>query len=171
MNPPIIIFAYNRPKHLSNLLDSLMLNKSSRLSQIFFFCDGPKNEYDKRMISEIKNLLKAKKIRIHYKNFRKKNIGLAKNIIQGVSKVLNKHKSCIILEDDLILNEKCIKFMNVMLKKFSNVESIGSVSAHSYIDEFNYKKNLIFTLPNDILVGVGELGREFGKKLNGILKV
>ena len=61
--------------------------------------------------------------------------------------------------------------MNVMLGKFSNVESIGSVSAHSYIDEFNYKKNLIFTLPNDILVGVGELGREFGKKLNGILKV
>lgn len=144
MNPPIIIFAYNRPKHLSNLLDSLILNKSSRLSKIFFFCDGPKNEYDKRKISEIKNLLKTKKIRIHYKNFRKTNSGLAKNIIQGVSKVLNKYKSCIILEDDLILNEKCIKFMNVMLEKFSNVESIGSVSAHSYIDEFKYKKKFNF---------------------------
>ena len=144
MNSPIVIFAYNRPKHLSNLLDTLILNKSSKLSKIFFFCDGPKNEHDERKISEIKNLLKKKKIKFHYKNFRKKNIGLAKNIIRGVSKVLNKYKSCIILEDDLILNPNCINFMNVMLEKFKNIEDTGSVSAHSYIDEFNYDKKFNF---------------------------
>ena len=146
MSPPIAIFAYNRPKHLGNLLDSLILNKSSKLSKIFIFCDGPKNEYDKRMIVEIKNLLKIKKIKIHHTNFRKKNIGLAKNIIKGVSKVLNIYKSCIILEDDLILNPNCIKFMNFMLKKFKKTKNIGSVSAHSYIDELKYKKKFNFYL-------------------------
>ena len=54
------------------------------------------------------------------------------------------------------------------VRKIFKVESIGSGSAHSYIDEFNYKKKFNFYLPNDILVGVGELGREYGKKLNGI---
>lgn len=144
MNSPIVIFAYNRPKHLSNLLDSLVINKSSKLSKIFLFCDGPKNEYDEGKISEIKNLLKIKNIKIYHKKFRKKNIGLANNIIRGVTKVLNKYKSCIILEDDLILNPNCIKFMNVMLENFKNTEDIGSVSAHSYIDEFKYIKKFNF---------------------------
>ena len=48
-----------------------MLNKSSK-GYHKFFCDGPKNEYDKRMISEIKNLLKAKKIRMIIKIFVKR---------------------------------------------------------------------------------------------------
>ena len=36
MNSPIIIFSYNRPKHLNNLLNSLIKNNISKLSKIFF---------------------------------------------------------------------------------------------------------------------------------------
>ena len=144
MNSPIIIFSYNRPKHLNNLINSLIRNKTSEISKIFFFCDGPKNEKDKKKINEIKNLLKIKKIKIQKKIFRKKNIGLANNIISGVSQVLKKYQNCIILEDDLVINKNCIKFMNCMLKHFSNKKKIGSVSAHSYLDEFNCKKNFDF---------------------------
>lgn len=144
MSSPIIIFSYNRPKHLNNLIDSLILNKATKLSKIFFFCDGPKNNYDHKMISRIKMLLRNKKIKIHYKNFRKKNIGLANNIISGVTFVLKRYKSCIVLEDDLILNSCCINFMNVMLNNFKNTKSVGSVSAHSYINDFSTKKKFNF---------------------------
>ena len=61
MDAPIIIFSYNRPKHLNNLLDSLIENRPSKLSKIFLFCDGPKNKYDQKKIKEIKKLLKKKK--------------------------------------------------------------------------------------------------------------
>ncbi len=144
MNSPIIIFSYNRPKHLNNLLDSLIENKISKLSKIFFFCDGPKNKKDIKKISEIKILLKTKKIKIYKKIFQKKNIGLANNIINGVSQVLKKYQNCIVLEDDLIINQNCIQYMNCMLKKFKNDKKIGSISAYSYIDELNYKKNFDF---------------------------
>ncbi len=144
MDAPIIIFSYNRPKHLNNLLDSLIENRPPKLSKIFLFCDGPKNKYDQKKIKEIKKLLKKKKISIKYKTFRKKNIGLANNIIAGVNEVLLKHKSCIVLEDDLVLNRNCINFMNTILDKFKNQKNIGSVSAHSYIDEFKSKKNFDF---------------------------
>jgi hypothetical protein len=144
MNSPIIIFSYNRPKHLNNLIDSLIKNKITKLSKIFFFCDGPKNENDKKKISEIKNLFRIKKIKIYRKIFRKKNIGLANNIINGVSQVLKKYQNCIVLEDDLVINQNCIEYMNCMLKQFMNNKKIGSISAYSYIDEFNYKKNFDF---------------------------
>lgn len=71
-------------------------------------------------------------------------MGLAKNIINGVSQVLTKHSSCIVLEDDLVLNSNCIKFMSYMLKKFEKTNHIGSISAHSYIDNLNYKKKFDF---------------------------
>ena len=148
MNSPIIIFSYNRPKHLNNLIDSLIKNKIAKLSKIFFFCDGPKNEKDKKKIHEIKNLFKIKKIKIYKKIFRKKNIGLANNIINGVSLVLKKYQNCIILEDDLIINQNCIEYMNCMLKQFKNNKKIGSISAYSYIDELNYKKNFDFYISN-----------------------
>ena len=144
MRPPIIIFSYNRPRHLNNLIDSLIQNEVSKLSKIFFFCDGPKNEKDKKKISQIKNLLKKKKLKIYFKKFRNKNIGLANNIINGVSQVLKMYQSCIVLEDDLVINKNCIKFMNFMLNKFNNNKKIGSISAHSYIDDFYYKKKFDF---------------------------
>ena len=72
MNSPIIIFSYNRPKHLNNLLNSLIKNNISKLSKIFFLCDGPKNKNDIKKISEIKKLLKNKKSKFHSKIFRKK---------------------------------------------------------------------------------------------------
>ena len=144
METPIIIFSYNRPKHLNNLIDTLIENKKIKLFKIFFFCDGPKNNYDKEKINEISRLLKKKKIKIYSKNFRKKNVGLANNIIGGVSKVLKKYKSCIVLEDDLVINENCINFMNTMLNKFKNKKDFGSISAYSYIDKLISRKKFDF---------------------------
>ena len=64
MKSPIVIFSYSRPYHLSNLIDTLKKNKVSKKSKIFFFCDGPKNNYDKIQIRKIKNLLIKKNLKI-----------------------------------------------------------------------------------------------------------
>lgn len=146
MSCPIIIFSYNRPKHLNNLFSSLKKNKIPKSSKIFFFCDGPKNDFDKRKIDEIKNLLNATSLKINYKIFRKKNIGLASNIIDGVSHVMTKFKKCIVLEDDLILNKNCINFMSTMLTRFEKNNKIGSISAYSYLDNFKSNKKFDFYL-------------------------
>ena len=42
VSPIIVIFAYNRPKHLNELLSSINLNKIQTNQKILFFCDGPK---------------------------------------------------------------------------------------------------------------------------------
>lgn len=51
---------------------------------------------------------------------RKNNMGLAKNIILGVTKVLSIKKKAIILEDDILVSENFLKFMNLCLNKYEN---------------------------------------------------
>tara|TARA_B100000787_G_scaffold139098_1_gene107971 strand:+ start:279 stop:1181 length:903 start_codon:yes stop_codon:yes gene_type:complete len=144
MNSPIVIFSYNRPKHLSKLIDTILNNRINKTHKVYFFCDGPKNLSDINKIKNIKEILKNKKINFSYINYNKKNIGLSKNIIKGITFVLKKHDRCIVLEDDLVLNENCINFMNTMLNKFKKNNTIGSVSAHSYLEEFKNKKKFDF---------------------------
>ena len=144
MISPIVIFSYNRPNHLSKLIDTIIKNKIDNKCKIYFFCDGPKNDLDRYKIQNIKEVLRKKKINFFHKTYRKKNIGLSKNIISGINFVLKRHTSCIILEDDLVLNKNVINFMNMTLNKLKNNKTFGSVSAHSYLDRFKTKKKFDF---------------------------
>lgn len=140
-NFPIVIFAYNRPIHLSRMLNSLSICEDLEKHKIYIFCDGPKNKKDIFQINKIKTILKNKKIKFKKKIFRKKNIGLAENIINGVSEILKKNKACIVLEDDLIFGKYAIFFVNYYLNKFVLNKKIGSVSSHSYLHDFKkYKR-------------------------------
>ena len=47
MNPPVIIFAYNRAKHLQRLINSLLQNAESSETNVVIFADGAKNQGDK----------------------------------------------------------------------------------------------------------------------------
>ncbi len=137
MKIPIVIFLYNRPKHTKNLIETLKKNNLSKNQKIFIFCDGPKNSEDILKINKIKSILKNSNLNICKVFFKKRNVGLSKNIIYGVTYILNKFEKCIVIEDDLILNPAAINFMNKMLNFFKDDQKIGSISAYSYIH--NYK--------------------------------
>ena len=72
---------------------------------IYIFSDGWKSLSDKNDVEAVRKYLK--KIKIFKKITiieRSKNLGLSKNIISGVSEILKKYKSVIVIEDDLILD-------------------------------------------------------------------
>ena len=146
---PIVIFAYNRPNHLLNLLNSLFLNTNITNHDIFFFCDGAKNYKDKKNIILIKKIINRFKKKLKFRKifYNKNNIGLAKNIINGVTETLKKSQYCIVLEDDLLLNPEAINFLNHYLKLFKNNYRFGSISAHSYLDKMKelYNKEYYIT--------------------------
>jgi len=141
---PIVIFTYNRPDHLKKLLNSIKKNKNFKKHKFYFFCDGPKNNRNKKEKIKIeKNILIIKKFKTVKKivKIRKKNYGLAHNIIDGVSSVMKKSKACMVLEDDLIIHEECLNFINFGLNKFKKDRSIGSISGFSYLHSYEKKKN------------------------------
>ena len=62
---------------------------------------------------------------------REKNLGLAKNITDGISDILKKNEKVIVLEDDLLTDRYFLKYMNEALNKFKNSEDV--ISIHGYI--------------------------------------
>ena len=143
---PIAFFAYNRPYHTIQSLEFLKKNKLSKKSDLIIFVDGPKNETgDKDKVDAVKKIInelegfKSKKI-----FFRKKNLGLSKNFISGITHVLNHHKKIIVLEDDNIVSEHFLDYMNQGLNIYKNEKSICAVNGYSYPVKKNNLNDFFF---------------------------
>lgn len=133
--PGIAIFAYNRPNHLKRTLKSLIKNYNSSNYDVFIFCDGSKENHNSKKNKEVHQIVKKLK---HFKSkkiiLRKKNIGLANSILRGVTEVLKRKKSVIVMEDDLITNKNYLNYMSNGLEFFKNDKLIGSITGYSYTD-------------------------------------
>lgn len=132
MLAPICLFTYNRLIETQQTIESLKKNKLAKDSELFLFSDGPKNKISKPKVEEVKKYLGSvtgfKRISIIEAT---ENMGLAKSIISGVSKVIKKYEKVIVVEDDLITSENFLQFMNDSLNRFQNQEYIFSISGFS----------------------------------------
>ena len=141
---PIAFFVYNRPYHTKKTLKFLKKNKLAKKSQIYIFSDAAKDNQSKKNVREVRKIIKKihgfKKIKIV---FRKKNFGLAKNFISGISQVCNKHGKLIVLEDDNLTSPFFLKYMNDALELFSDKQDVASISGYSYPIK-NRKKGYYF---------------------------
>ena len=129
---PIVLFTYNRPEHTRLTIDALKINKYASESDLIVYSDGYKNEPDRPKVEEVRAYLKSitgfQSCKIIE---REKNIGLAENIIDGVTKVVNEFEKIIVLEDDLITSPYFLQYMNEGLDLYENEEDV--ISVHGYI--------------------------------------
>lgn len=130
---PIVLFAYNRPFHTKQVLDSLAENEEAKESILYVFCDGAKENASQEVLNKIEQVRTIIKQENRFKEikiiFQKKNKGLANSIIDGVTDVINKHGKIIVLEDDLVLSPFFLFYMNDSLNKYSNNEKVGAIGA------------------------------------------
>ena len=63
---------------------------------------------------------------------RTENVGLARNIIEGVTRVVNEHGKVIVLEDDLITSPYFLTFMNDVLERYEQEEKIAHVQGFCF---------------------------------------
>lgn len=136
---PVALFVYNRPIHTQKAISSLLANPLSEQSDLYVFADAPQNNRAPEKVVEVRNYLKTisgfKSIDIIE---RKKNLGLANSIIDGMTHVVNKHEKVIVIEDDLLLSPYFLKFMNEALNLYQRDENV--ISIHGYI--YPLKKTL-----------------------------
>ena len=109
---PIIIFTYNRPWHTQQTITALKENALATGSELFIYSDGAKGENERRKVEDVRDYLKTisgfKQVTIFE---REKNYGLARNIIEGVTEVVNQSGKVIVLEDDIVVNLNFLTFM------------------------------------------------------------
>ncbi|WP_345985242.1 hypothetical protein WCX49_11610 [Sulfurimonas sp. HSL-1656] len=129
---PVLLFAYNRLDHLKSTTQKLLLNKLADQSEIFIFSDAPRQNKDEVKVQEVRSYLRDlsgfKTINIIE---REENYGLAKNIIEGVTEIINKYGKVIVLEDDLITSTNFLCYMNSALDYYKDRKDIFAISGYS----------------------------------------
>jgi len=126
---PVVLFTYRRvPKET---IESLLKNNLAKESELFIFSDGYKNDIDKQDVLEVRKYFKTisgfKSITIYESE---KNKGLANNIIDGVTQIIDKYKKVIVLEDDLIVSSDFLDYMNEALEFYKDDKKIWSISGY-----------------------------------------
>ncbi|MGB7393263.1 MAG: glycosyltransferase [Pricia sp.] len=131
-NAPICIFTYKKVEPLQRAIEALQKNHKAPESELYFFSDGPKNEDDTAQIEQVRAYISQidgfKSVEVVAQ---KENKGLARSIIEGVSEVLKKHGSIIVLEDDLVTSRNFLDFMNQALHAYRSDEKIFSISGYT----------------------------------------
>lgn len=146
---PIILFVYNRPWHTQQTLDALAKNDLAKESILYIYADGAKKnatETDLQKIEEVRKVISnfgdCKETHILR---REKNWGLANNVIDGVTKIVNQHGKIIVLEDDLITSPFFLDFMNKGLDFYQENDQVLGVGGYFYFP--NEDLNETFLLP------------------------
>ena len=129
---PIALFVYNRPYHTKKTIEYLSRNIYAQNSDLFIFSDYPKTHLESDKVNEVRNYCSGIK---NFKSIkvilRDKNLGLAKNIVDGISYILKKNEKIIVLEDDLLTDKYFLKYINEALNKFEDNKDV--ISIHGYI--------------------------------------
>jgi hypothetical protein len=127
-NTAVVIFAFNRPDHLTRTLEQL--SRAERFLELpfYFFIDGPRNDNEKKSVDEvlkIANTCKHPNVNIQSNTVNK---GLRPSIISGLSQVFKEYEQAIVLEDDILVHTDFINYHLNCLDGFKTRSDVWSVS-------------------------------------------
>lgn len=130
---PVALFVYNRPEHTRQTVEALKQNIGAGETELYVFCDYPKNEKSGKKVEEtrayVKTITGFKQVHI---TMREENWGLAKSIIHGATEVVKKHGRIIVMEDDLITSPFFLNYMNVGLERYEKDKKVFSITGYSH---------------------------------------
>ena len=146
---PVLISVYDRINHLKQCIDSLKENPEAKFTDLFVTVDYPLKEEDLPKIQAVLNYLETisgfKTINIIK---REHNFGPGKNMRAAIKEVLGNYDRLISMEDDNIVSNDFLSYMNRALEFYENDERIVSISAYNYpIDVPKSYKNDVYIWP------------------------
>ena len=139
MFAPIIFFAYNRPYHTYKSLSSLSENKESSESDLIVFIDGPISPAQIHKINYVEEVIK--KFKECFKTLTIKNspvnLGGAHSQRKGITEVLSKYESAIVIEDDIFISPYFLKYMNEALITYKDNKKIWHINGYNFPIKLN----------------------------------
>ena len=133
---PILLFVYNRPDHLKQLIASLQANAEAPQSMLFIYTDAARNKADEEQVNKVREVIR------HIDGFasievveRATNWGLARNIIGGVTEQIRRYGRVIVLEDDLVVAPYFLRFMNDALEVYKDEPQVGHIQACDFTQD------------------------------------
>lgn len=135
---PIVLFAYNRPEHTRKTIEALKQNEGADRSELFIYCDGPKNEAAVPKCQAVRDYANSvtgfKQVTV---TERQENYGLARSVITGVTEIVNRYGRVIVMEDDLLTSRYFLEYMNLALERYKDEKKAFSVTGYSHFGDGN----------------------------------
>ena len=130
---PIILFTYNRPQHTRRMLQALENAELAAESDVFIYSDGARNAHAIEKVNKVRAIISEP---WNFKNItiieREQNLGLAQNVILGVSEIISKYGKAIVLEDDLEISKVGLRYFNNALDFYEKEERVMEISGYMY---------------------------------------
>jgi len=140
---PIILFTYKRLDTLNRCLDSLKKCPEAEFSDLIIVADYQLTEKDRDKVACVRQfsptIIGFKSIEIIE---REKNYGVDYNIIEGIKMMAARFPKFIIVEDDLLVKNGFLTFLNKTLNQYENHNEVITVTAFSWVNSI--PKNYLF---------------------------
>ena len=130
---PVALFAYKRLATLKQTVAALERCKGFSDTPITVFCDSPDS-------ARTKDSASARALQVWIAKWCKRtgaqlnvapeNLGLRRSIVSGVTDILSRNPSVIVLEDDIITSPSFLVFMNQALQAYRDRDDIMQVSGY-----------------------------------------
>jgi hypothetical protein len=128
---PVVLFTYNRVRHTCSVLEALATNDLANNTDLICYSDGYKTNIDAPAVREVRAVLQRvngfRSVTIIERDC---NWGLADNIVDGVTTVVNKYGKTIVLEDDIVPCPFFLRYMNDALNRYADDAQVMHVSAY-----------------------------------------
>ena len=140
---PIVLFVYKRTDTLAKTLNCL---KSNDIPLLIVYSDGAKGNADRAGVTAVRQMINQIdwcQVELHV---RENNMGLGRNIMTGVTEVLEKHECCIVFEDDLVCVPGTYAYLCAALEHYKNDPRVYSVTGwtNKFITPPTVKNNPYF---------------------------
>lgn len=109
------------------MVQSLMANRGWREREIYAYIDGARTAEEEAKVMEVATIARELTGAVIVSPVNK---GLAQSIISGITEVINRYGSVIVLEDDLVLQPRFLEFMDEAMSVYHRDERIISVCGY-----------------------------------------
>lgn len=129
LDVPVVLFVFNRPDHLSRVLEQLRRNK---IAKLYVFCDGSRGPEDEEGVAAVRKTIQEIDW-VEKEVFESpKNKGLSPSIIEGLGKLFKIHERLIVVEDDIVVAPGFYNYMLKSLEYYKDEKSVYGVTGTCY---------------------------------------
>jgi len=128
MKTPVAIFFFNRPELLERTFAEV---REVRPKTLFLICDGPRDNspQDQALVTKCQELVAEIEWQCEVLiNFSMENLGCRSRLVTGLDWVFEQVDSAIILEDDCLPGHGFFSYMELMLERYRDVDSVMHIA-------------------------------------------
>lgn len=146
---PVLVMVYDRLDSLKNAITSLKTNELAKHTHLYVVSDAPYKDEHKEIIAKVREYINSisgfEKVE---GIFWESNKGSFQSGKDATSYIFGKYDKIIALEDDIVVSNRFLEYMNNALDCYEDDKRIFSITSH-----LHYKKNIIpKNYPHDVFL-------------------